>query len=111
MNSTYPHASPAWARFPDDHRPHFVYELWAGPRCLYVGMTVNLRSRLGDHRRYRPGFTEVRTTEVSSRNSAEGLERRLIFLLRPSNNLQWNPEYDKSLVDRPGFRVLRDAAS
>lgn len=114
MNSTYPHASPTWARRPNDLRPHTVYELWAGTECIYVGMTVNLRGRLADHRRYRNGWprvTEIRTTEVSCRNSAAGLEERLIFLLRPSENSRWNPDYDKSLLTRRGFRVLLDAAS
>lgn len=86
-----------WARYV--FRPHTVYELWLEGECVYVGMTCNLESRLSSHRKVGwIKWDEVRTTAVSDRTSAEGLERRLIFLLRPRCNQKWNPDHERSLM-------------
>ena len=37
---------------------HFVYELWAGDECLYIGMTSRLGQRLAAHARS-PWFSLV----------------------------------------------------
>lgn len=100
-----------WARHVFE--PHTVYELWRGGECVYVGMTCDLASRLASHRKVALiQWDEVRTTAVSDRTSAEGLERRLIFLLRPPHNNRWNPDQEPNLARyyRP-LRVLADAAS
>lgn len=122
---TYPHQMPprwiapepsdpgsAWS--PVVFKPHVVYELWQNGECLYVGISSNLEGRLRDHRKtWREGqwWDEVRTTAVSDRRVAEGLERRLIFILRPKRNKAWNPDQKPWLLRLPQWRVLVDAAA
>lgn len=80
-----------------DDRPHWVYEIWAGDLCLYVGMTSNLRRRLGEHRRTQPFWriaTDVRSVECADRRSADLLEWATIAKLRPANNFVGNPDFN-----------------
>ena len=43
-------------------RPHFVYELWSDTRCLYVGISTSLGSRISKHARS-SWWREVRRVE------------------------------------------------
>lgn len=94
----YPHL-PANPGLFNDRRPHVVYELWLRGECQYVGLTVSLARRLKEHRP-RIAWDEVRTTEVGSQLSAEGLEARLIFALRPPHNRRWNPNHERGIGSR-----------
>lgn len=90
---------------PQALRPHYVYELWAGDTCLYVGMTANLKSRIGDHRRKPWGsqITEVRSVERPTRGAAKALEAQRIFILRPKRNLDGNPDNRSWLIGHPHY--------
>lgn len=87
-------------------RPHKVYEMWAGDRCIYVGMTVDLEHRLTDHRKTSFWWSEttaIHSTEYADWHSAEWAERHCILMLRPAYNLRWNPNQDPTLLARPSI--------
>lgn len=72
-------------------RPHWVYaiEHTITGRCVYVGMTCDLRRRLTEHARQRgwrePDFTST-SVEVSGRTEAERVEREWMLARYPSAN-------------------------
>jgi predicted GIY-YIG superfamily endonuclease len=85
-------------------RPASVYELWAGDQCLYVGCTVNLRSRISDHSRYFYHWaqvTEVRVRDFPTHSQALAAESALIYTLRPPENIRHNPDHDRGLLGVP----------
>lgn len=77
--------------------PHYVYEIWAGDACLYVGMTADIKRRRREHELssdWHQGVTRVEVTEVRDRPAAEAVEREKITALRPIHNKHRPCVYD-----------------
>ena len=69
---------------------YWVYRLFAGERCLYVGRTANLPQRLGSHRSQKPWWPEVDRIEkdmVLTREVAMLDEEHFIRKLQPVHNI------------------------
>jgi predicted GIY-YIG superfamily endonuclease len=71
-------------------KPHWVYSIYstASGRCVYVGMTCDLRRRLSEHARRgwkAPAFTSE-AVEVADRATAERVELEQMRLRRPIQN-------------------------
>lgn len=92
-----------------DPRPHFVYELWSATTCFYIGMTRTPERRLRDHERaqaFWPLVTDVQVTEYADAFSALSAESARIYMERPANNIEWNPDHNALLSTRPRFARL-----
>lgn len=76
-------------------RTYYVYELWDGPRKVYIGITSSLDRRMSEHQ-YSKQFTRMvwylgkRTIE-----SARKLEAELLEKYRRSHGGK-NPKYNKT---------------
>ena len=71
-----------------NQRTTYVYQLWAGEECLYVGMTFQPGSRLHSHF-FKPWFAGVTRIEISAyddRDAGMLAEKRLIQDLMPPLN-------------------------
>lgn len=89
---------------------YYVYQLWSGPTCLYVGRVGNsgpqrMLRRLGQHARSQPWWPEVTRVKVETFATHEEIvatEQRLIGELGPVHNRQYSPicinGHDKSVV-------------
>ena len=75
--------------------PHVVYLFWdADDNCLYVGLTVNVKTRHGSHAREKRWWDKVdRIDQIdcASRDEADALETKLIVELRPRYNKKKKP--------------------
>lgn len=69
---------------------HWVYRLYDGDTCLYVGMTKNLDQRLASHRSGKPWWPQVDRVESEwyyTRSEAMIYEEGLIQDLDPVHNV------------------------
>lgn len=75
-------------------RPHALYRFYdAAGALLYVGITVNLPTRLTRHRDDKPWWTEVARITVehhANRNTVLAAERHTILAEKPRHNIQHN---------------------
>lgn len=70
--------------------PQQVYRLYAGPRCLYVGITEDLDRRLAQHQSDKPWWPQVDRIEHETfrgRAAAMDAETFLIRALNPEHNV------------------------
>jgi hypothetical protein len=87
--------SPDEATWP--HELHYVYELWSGDKCLYVGCSSRLGQRLTAHRRDREWWNDITHIEVNVHpNYVAGrrAEAALIMKLDPTHNKYHAPHYE-----------------
>lgn len=96
-----------------EHERNWVYALWAGEVCLYVGLTNNLPHRLSSHRNTQPWWHEVDrivSDEVIGREAAMIFEEHDIKKYRPLYNIAHNPDRKKdpfqgiAIVEERGIR-------
>lgn len=75
--------------------PHWTYVFSSSQgQILYVGVTVNLKDRIGAHRSTKKWWPEVATIvthQHSDMTTANEVEKYLIRLLRPEYNIQHKP--------------------
>ena len=93
----------------------WVYLIYSGDECLYVGQSGDLPARIRQHTRTQPWWptvTEVRAMVEPNSASASELETRLIRELRPAHNKQANPDVDPPRGPRRITHLLdaRDSA-
>ena len=71
-------------------RPHFVYQIWSGDTCLYVGATANVGQRLSAHskKEWWHSATRVIADVYPNKYDALDVERDLIQELDPWHNQQ-----------------------
>lgn len=83
-----------------ENERNWVYSLWAGDVCLYVGLTNDLKRRLESHR-YKPWWSEVTrvvSDEVIGRSAAMEFEAHDIRKFRPRHNINHNPDHHKPFL-------------
>ena len=73
----------------NDHRKHFVYEIWNDDTCLYVGCTVDPGGRLAVHGRkwWYEDVTHVTMKAYWGHNRARRAEADRIGELQPVHNV------------------------
>jgi excisionase family DNA binding protein len=82
-----PDIEPEWAQPKPPPMPRCgVYLLKQGERFSYVGRSVDLRSRLGQHRRSGRPFDSVEIIECAA-EVAQWLEGELVRVLQPEQNI------------------------
>lgn len=111
------HSSPRWHI---NGRRTAVYRLYdAEDRLLYVGITVNPKSRLRDHRTKKPWWHEVARTETrwfDTRPEAEDVEGVAIRDERPLYDAThrmgggWRTHESRRGVERNGIYYMREGA-
>lgn len=70
-----------------------VYAVYRGEALVYIGSSINLRSRLQTHfslRHWRHSDVSVKVSAMDA--GWRERERKLVKRLRPPNNRQWAPE-------------------
>jgi hypothetical protein len=105
---------------------YYVYRLWAGGTCLYVGRAGNsgpqrVARRLADHRRNKPWWSEVTRIEVAAFASHDLIvaeEYRQIEARHPVHNKQrrgaaaqaaWRAADARAYSQRPEIKARRAA--
>ncbi|QLQ11123.1 MAG: GIY-YIG nuclease family protein [Nocardioidaceae bacterium] len=81
-----------------DNELNWVYSLWSGDACLYVGITNNLKRRLAQHRSGQPWWPEVDrivSDKVIGRVPAMEFEAHDIRKYRPKYNIAHNPDHHR----------------
>lgn len=76
--------------FPVHRGPQYLYRLYAGEQCIYVGITENLKARLASHAHDKPWWPEVDRVEheiIYGREEAMDAEQFLIRVLDPPHNV------------------------
>lgn len=100
-----------YARIHDPNRTeHYVYRLIGDKqRLLYIGCSMNLRLRLGEHRRSGHMGHLIRSIETFgpySYQEGRSLERRWIQIEQPPFNVEWTSREQRGV---PLFRKGRAA--
>ncbi|HSH52170.1 MAG TPA: GIY-YIG nuclease family protein [Bacteroidales bacterium] len=64
----------------------FVYYIYLGESCIYIGSSKNLYKRLKEHK-YQKTFDSVRLVKMDSEYKAKTFERLEIFRIQPELNV------------------------
>lgn len=71
-----------------------IYALYKLDDIVYIGMSINVKSRLSNHRRKKDFDNHEVLEEFNSKYECQERERELIEQFRPILNIQHNPTYN-----------------